>query len=136
MATPVRSLSSTGVEDLDELFAAVRPLLERHAAMLVVACDEPGDYQLDTLRAGPSGTAMHFGSVQRRADDVSFMFMPVLSHSALLGGLGDELRAVMQGRANFSLTPHNATPELLEELSKLVEKGFERYSLDGLTRPG
>lgn len=124
------------MEDLDELFDAVRPLLERHAAMLVVACDEPGDYQVDTVRAGPSGTAMHFGSVQKRNEDVSFMFMPVLSHSVLLGGLSDDLRALMQGRANFSLTPQNATPELLEELSKLVKKGFERYSLDGLTRPG
>ncbi len=124
------------VEELDRLFDELRALLERHAAMLVVACDEPGDYQLDTLRAGPSGTAMHFGSVHTRDGDVSFMFMPLLSHSALLGGLGDDLRAVMQGRANFSLTPQNATPELLDELSKLVRKGFERYSLDGLTRPG
>lgn len=124
------------VDDLDGLFDELRPLLERHAAMLAVACDEPGDYQLDTVRAGPSGTAMHFGSVVRRDADVSFMFMPVLSHSALLGGLSDDLRAVMQGRANFSLTPNNATPELLEELGTLVTKGFERYSLDGLTRPG
>lgn len=124
------------VEDLDELFDELRPLLERHAATLVVACDEPGDYQVDAARAGPSGTAMHFGSVQKRDDHVSLMFMPVLSHSALLGGLSDDLRAVMTGRAYFSLTPQNATPELLEELSKLVKRGFERYSLEGLTRPG
>jgi len=124
------------VEDLDELFDELRPLLARYEAMLVVACDEPGDYQVDTARTGPSGTAMHFGSVQKRGDHVSLMFMPVLSHSILLDTVSDELRAVMQGRAYFRLTPRSTTPELVEELSKLVKRGFERYSLDGLTRAG
>lgn len=122
--------------DVDELFAELRLLLERHAATLVVACDEPGDYQLDTTRIGPSGTALRFGAVETRGEHVRLTFMPIVSHANLFAGVSDELRAVMPVRSCFDLTPHNASSELIEELSKLVQRGFERYSLDGMTRPG
>ena len=40
------------VESLDDVFAALHPLLARHADSLVVAKDEPGDLQVQTRRSG------------------------------------------------------------------------------------
>ena len=120
------------MEELDELFAELRPLLARHAASLVVICDEPGDLQLETARSGPSGTRMWFGAVQARATHVSVHVMPVLSHPDLLAEVSDELRGLMQGRSCFNFTPQNAAPELLGELGRLVDLGLERYRADGL----
>lgn len=120
------------MEDFDELFAELRPLLARHGASLAVVRDEPGDFQVETTRSGPSGTRMWFGAVQTRKSYVSVHVMAVYSHPDLLGGLSDELRARLQGKACFNFTPHDASPELLDELSQLVDRGLERYRADGL----
>ncbi len=120
------------MEEIDELFAELRPLLARHAASLVVIRDEPGDLQLETARSGPSGTRMWFGAVQTRANHVSVHVMPVLSHPDLVAGASDELRKLMQGRSCFNFTPKNASAELLGELGRLVDLGLERYRADGL----
>lgn len=119
-------------EDLDELFATLRPLIARHAAALKVICDEPGDFQVETTRDGPSGTRMWFGAVQTRARYVSVHLMPVYSHPDLLGGVSDELRARMHGKSCFNFTAQSAAPELLAELSQLVDEGLARYRADRL----
>jgi hypothetical protein len=120
------------VEEIDELFAELRPLLARHGSSLAVVRDEPGDFQVETTRSGPSGTRMWFGAVQTRKSHVSVHVMAVYSHPDLLGSLSDELRERMQGKACFNFTPDDVTPELLGELSQLVDRGLERYRSDGL----
>ena len=119
-------------EDFDELFAELRPLIARHAGALKVICDEPGDFQVETTREGPSGTRMWFGAVQSRASYVSVHLMPVYSHPDLLGGVSDDLRSRMHGKSCFNFTPKTASPELLGELSQLVDDGLARYRADGL----
>jgi hypothetical protein len=120
------------VDDLDDVFAQLRPLLTKHAESLVVICDEPGDLQLETKRSGPSGTRMAFGTLQTQADKVSLLFMPIYSHADLLDGVSDELRALMIGRSAFHLTPQTTTPEIVDELSALVDAGLDRYRADKL----
>lgn len=114
------------------MFAELRPLLTRHAESLVVIRDEPGDLQLETKRSGPSGTRMMFGALKTRGETVSLLFMPVYSHADLLDAISDALRERMVGRSAFTFTPQTITPELLEELSKLVDKGLDRYRADNL----
>jgi hypothetical protein len=127
-----RRMIETVQEDFDELFAELRPVIERHAAALQVVCDEPGDFQVETTKPGPSGTRMWFGAVQTRTSFVSVHVMPVYSHPDVMEGVSDELRARMQGKSCFNFTPDTATPELLEELSQVVDRGLERYRADGL----
>jgi hypothetical protein len=121
-----------GVESLDDVFAALHPLLARHADALVVAADEPGDLQVLTRRAGPSGTAMSFGSLRTRADSVLLQVMPVASHPAVVELLSPELRERMQGHGSFAFTAQTLTPELLDELGALIDAGLARYQEDGL----
>ena len=120
------------MEDFDALFAELRPLMDRHTSTLEVIRDDPGDYQLQTSKPGPSGTHMWFGAVQTRKSYVSVHLMPVYSHPELLAGVSDDLRARMQGKSCFNFTPQNATPELLGELSELIDRGLERYRAHGL----
>ena len=118
---------------LDDVFAQLRPLLARHAQSLVVARDEPGDLQVEARRTGPSGTRMSFGAVQIRDSDVSFQLMAVYSHPTLLEGLSDDLRGLMQSKGSFGFTPQTLTPELVAELSALVDAGLARFRADKLT---
>ena len=119
-------------EDFDALFAELRPLIDRHGSALAVVRDEPGDFQVQTTKPGPSGTHMWFGAVQTRERHVSVHVMPVYSHPGVMEGVSDELRARMQGKSCFNFTPDTATPELLEELAQVVDRGLERYRADGL----
>lgn len=120
------------METLDDVFAALHPLLARHGDSLVVTADEPGDLQVQTRRLGPSGTAMAFGAVQAHEDHVTFQLMPVYSHPAVLEHLSEGLRERMESKASFAFTPQTLTPELLEELSALVDGALQRYRSDGL----
>jgi hypothetical protein len=120
------------VPDLDGVFAELRELLTRHAALLVVVRDDPGDIQLETKKAGPSGTPMWFGAVQTRDEYVSFHLMPMHSHPDMLDEVSEPLRGLLQGRSCFNFTPDGATPELLAELSGLVDAGLARYRADRL----
>lgn len=113
------------------MFAALHALLARHAESLVVS-DEPGNLQLHTRRLGPSGTAMTFGALEIHEDSVSLQLTPVYSHPALLEGLSDDLRERMRGKGSFDFTPQTTTPEILEELSALVDAGLARYRADRL----
>jgi hypothetical protein len=120
------------VESLDDVFAALHPLLARHADSLVVAADEPGDLQVLTRKAGPSGTAMSFGAVRTGADSVVLQLGPVNSHPAVIELLSPELRERMQGRGSFAFTAQTLTPEVLDELGALIDAGLARYREDGL----
>lgn len=120
------------MESLDDVFAALHPLLARHAESLVVVSDEPGDLQVQTRRLGPSGTAMTFGALETQEDTVTLQLMPVYSHPALLEGLGDDLRERMRGKGTFDFTPETTTPEIVEELSALIDAGLARYRADRL----
>ncbi len=120
------------MQDLEDVFAELRPLLDRHASSLVVLHDEPGDLQLETTRSGPSGTRMWFGAIRTGKRYVSFHLMPVYSHPDLATGISAALRERMHGRSCFNFTPATATAELVGELSALVDAGLERYRDDGL----
>lgn len=119
-------------EDVDELFAQLRPLIARHASALVVVRDDPGDFQVETTRSGLSGTRMWFGAVQARTSHVSVHLMPVHSHPDLLTGISDALLERLEGKSCFNFRPQDASAELLDELSQLVDRGIERYRADGL----
>ena len=120
------------VESLDDVFAALRPLLARHAESLRVTTDEPGDMQVQTKRVGPSGTAMLFGALRTGDEAVTFQLMPVNSHPAVIEHLTDELRARMRGPGSFLFTAQTLTDDVLAELSELVDGGLARYRADGL----
>jgi|GEM_PF-2643033 len=120
------------MSDLDAVFAELHPLLARHAAALVVSRDEPGGLQMDTRKVGPSGTPLSFGAVRTGPSNVSFQLMPVCSHPALLADVSEPLRARLKGKGSFEFTSETVSPELVEELSTLVDAGLARYRADGL----
>lgn len=120
------------MESLDDVFGELRPLLARHADALVIAKDEPGDLQVQTRKLGPSGTALSFGAVRTGEDSVSFQLMPVHSHPAVLADISEALRERMRGGGTFEFTAQTLTPELVEELSTLVDGGLAVYRADRL----
>ena len=120
------------VPDLDAVFAELRQVLADRTSPLVVLRDEAGDFQVESTKTDPRGKPMWFGAVQMRKRYVSFHLMPVYTHPDVLDGASDALLARMQGKSCFNFTATTATPELMAELSALVDTGLARYRAEGL----
>jgi hypothetical protein len=56
---------------------------------------------------------------------VSYHLMPVYGCPEMLEGLSEPLRARMQGKACFNFK--TVEPDLVEELTRLTEQGFQRF---------
>ena len=96
---------------------------------MVVQTDDPACYYLNTGKTHKKKPVM-FGAVRLGKAYVSYHLMPVYGCPALLEGLSEPLRAMMQGKACFNFKA--VQPDLVEELTRLTEQGFQRFKDAGL----
>ena len=113
----------------DAVFAALKPLLSRHAENLVVVHDEDDHYYLDTAHVMPNGKPLFFGAVRKAKRYVSFHLMPVYVNPALLDGMSPKLRKRMQGKSCFNFSASDDA--LFAELDALTQRGLADYGRQG-----
>lgn len=132
-AAEIRWLKQTGKVSGDpaEVFAALRAILAKHAAALVVKHDVPGRYYLDTKMPHPKNKQpMFFGAAVVMKSYVSFHLMPVYAFPELLKSASPELRRRMQGKSCFNFK--RMEPALFKELAGLTAEGLKRFRALGL----
>ncbi|RIH89243.1 hypothetical protein [Calidithermus roseus] len=115
--------------DFQALFERLKAILEPYAPHLEVKSDQPGEYALYTHHKRPDGYQFAFGSVQVKKNYVSYHLIPLYNHPELLEKISPALRKRMQGKSCFNFKA--ADPALLEELSQLTQRGFERFKATG-----
>lgn len=120
-------------DSFDEIFAQLRPILERFANTLVIVTDSPTSYSLDANEIMANKQRLFFGSVQIKKNYVSFHLMPLYVFPELIETLTPELKKKMQGKSCFNFKRSDSA--LFEQLVTLVEKGYERYVQVGWIRP-
>ena len=114
-----------------EVFEALREILMKHEAKLVVAVNAEDNYSLNSTVLAPNKKPMFFGGVSIRKKAVSFHLMPVYTAPDLLDGISPELKARMQGKSCFNF--RNVDRTLLAELAALTDAGYRRFEQDGWT---
>jgi hypothetical protein len=116
--------------DFAPLFAALKPVLARHASRLAVKADTPTEYTLVTQAPSPfpqhKGEPMFFGSVRQGKAYVSFHLMPLYMCPALTKAISPALKKRMQGKTCFNFRTELA-PELLDELQQLTAAGLNQW---------
>lgn len=116
--------------NLTPVFAALKPVMARHAKRLSVKADTSVEYTLVTKSASPfpqhKGQPLYFGSVRLGKAYVSFHLVPLYMCPALTGSISPALKKRMQGKAcfNFKTDPE---PALINELKRLTEAGFKQW---------
>jgi len=121
--------------DFVDVFTVLKPMLAKYAKRLSVKTDTSIEYTLVTKCASPfpehKGQPMYFGSVRLGKAYVSFHLMPLYS-PALTKSLSPALKKRKQGKTcfNFKTDPE---PELINELKRLTEAGFQQWSKNGWT---
>lgn len=110
--------------DFQSIFAALKPMLGRHASRLAVQTDTPTEYSLVTKGPSPfrqhKGQPMWFGAVKVGKAYVSYHLMPIYMHPGLQKAVTPALQKHMQGKScfNFKEAPGRAVLQDLEHLTK------------------
>ncbi|QMW22757.1 hypothetical protein [Sandaracinobacteroides saxicola] len=122
------------MSELEPIFAALRPLFERHARSCVVTADSPTAYYLGTheVRA-KDGYRTSFGGVEIKKNYVSAHVIPVYVHPDMLAPLSAALVKRMQGKSCFNFAKVDAP--LFAELGALIDAGAARFRADGRLSP-
>jgi hypothetical protein len=120
--------------DFSGAFAALRRILKRHSAGMIVQSDTPTDYTLVTPAVGPNRKPIWFGAVLSKKSAVSYHLVPLYFNPALEAKVAPELLRRKQGKACFNFQrPDTALFAALDDLTKL---GRENYARHGLLKSG
>jgi hypothetical protein len=114
--------------DHTAIFDRLKRILQTYEPQLVVVHDEADHYYLDTTHTQPNGNPLFFGAV-RTGRQVTFHLMPVYTSPDLLDDVSDDLKRRMQGKSCFNF--RKVDEQLFDELTALVERGFEQYRANG-----
>lgn len=116
--------------DFQKTYTALRQLLEKHAASLVVHTDQPDHYYLNTHKLDKQQRPIFFGAAQVRKRYVSYYLMPVYMYPDLLDDISPELKKRMQGKSCFNFS--RVDTRLIAELDQLTQRGFARFVEEGM----
>jgi hypothetical protein len=113
--------------DFTPVFAALKKILAAHAASLVVACDEPGDYKVNSTKVNPRNKQPFcVGMVCTGKNYVSYHLMPAYGMHHLIS---PALKKRMQGKACFNFTAIDEP--LFAELADLTARGCAAFKQAG-----
>lgn len=109
--------------NFQEVFTALRAILQRHAGKLVVTEDTPSCFRLEggTHPARKKPFPVAWIAIEKAY--VSFHHMGVYARPDLLKGVSKELKARMQGKSCFNF--RHTDPALFAELEDLTVRAFE-----------
>lgn len=110
------------------LFQRLKTIFHPYAPRLLLKADAQNYYPESSV-IGQNGSPVFFGAVQIKKNYVSFHLMPVYVYPDLLKGISPRLQKRMQGKSCFNFTKPDEA--LFEELTGLVQKGYERYGEAG-----
>lgn len=117
---------------MQEVFDALRAIMEVHTSSLDIKRDEAGDFYVDTFHVMKNGKPLWFGGVKIMKNYVSYHLMPVYVNAGLLGDISPELKKRMQGKSCFNFKTMDE--KLFKELDKLTKRGLQDYRASGYVK--
>jgi hypothetical protein len=111
-----------------EVFNALRAVLAKHEAKLVVVHNKSDNYYLDTHTIGPNKHPIFFGGVRIMKGYVSYYLMPVYSPEAA-AVMTAELKKHMQGKAFFNFKA--VDKKLFKELASVTNACYQAWKKIG-----
>ena len=115
--------------EFQDIFTALRNILNEHEKKLVLVNDKPDNYYLNTAFIMKNKKPMYFGATIINKNYVSFHLMPVYVNPGLLKDMSSELKKRMQGKSCFNFKKMDK--DLFKELEKITKAGFSDYKKQG-----
>ena len=115
----------TNAPDFENVFAALREILKRHAGKLVVTEDSAECFRLEGGTHPKHKKPFPIAWVAIDKGYVSFHHMGIYARPDLLKGVSKELKARMQGKSCFNFK--SVDPALFAELEELTVRGLNAF---------
>ena len=119
--------------DLQVIFAALRPLLARYQPPLVSKHDDERYYDLwsvkDMVVEGRKRKEVYFAGLIIQKGYVGFYFMPVYSDAEVKDFFKPELLSRLKGKSCFHIKKLDET--LLGQIDEALQRGYELYVQKG-----
>jgi hypothetical protein len=109
----------------EDIFTALRSILERNAGALEVSDNSPTRFCLEGGVHPKHKKPMPIAWAEIGKSYVSFHHMGIYARPELLEGVSKELKARMQGKSCFNFT--SVDRRLFIELEKLTVRGFDAF---------
>jgi hypothetical protein len=121
--------TTTGTGDMadsfNQVFSALRAILQQHTGKLLVSEDSPTCYCLEGGLHPKHKKPMPIAWVRVGKNYVSFHHLGVYARPALLKGVSKKLKARMQGKSCFNFT--SVDEPLFAELEELTVRAFDAF---------
>ena len=121
-------------KDTPVAFAALRRILKKHGAGMIVTADTPTVYTVTTRAQGPNKKPLWFGAIYSRKTGVSFHLVPLYRNPKLHATLGPDLEARMAGHACFNFKAPDA--KLFAKLDRVTRAARQQWKRAGFLEPG
>ena len=119
--------------ELQPIFDALKPLLQKYQPPLVPKTDRPGSYDLwsvkDLVIDGRKRKEVYFAALIVQKSYVGFYFMPVYAQPEMKAVFAPELLEMLKGKSCFHIK--KLTPELPGQVESALETGFKLYQARG-----
>lgn len=120
--------------DFPGAFTALRQILQKNAAGMVVQTDTPTHFIVITRAIGPNKKPLWFGAAMIQKSAVTFHLVPLYFNPVLQSAVPQELLARKQGKTCFNFQrPDKALFAKLESLTKRARATWES---SGFLEPG
>lgn len=120
--------------DFPGAFAALKALLRKQAAGMIVQADTPKDFIVITRAIGPNRKPLWFGAVMSKKSAVTYHLMPLYYNPRLMATIAPELKARMQGKTCFNF--QRPDPALFDRLDDLTRRARDQWEEAGFLEPG
>ena len=121
------------MDNLTQIFNSLRPLLLRYQPPFVSKQDTERYFDLwsfkDLVIEGRKRKEVFFAGLIIQKSYVGFYYMPVYAEPEMKDFFKPELLAALKGKSCFHI--RKVTPELLQQISEALERGFTLYQQRG-----
>jgi hypothetical protein len=119
--------------DLQQIFEAIKPLLQRYRPPLVPKTDTERYFDLwsykDLEIEGRKRKEVFFAGLVIQKSYVGFYFMPVYAEPEVKAFFPPEVMKLLKGKSCFHIK--SLTPQLLGQLDSVLRTGFDLYRRRG-----
>jgi hypothetical protein len=120
--------------DFAGAFDALREILKKHSAGMMVHADTPTDYTVITRAMVAKDKPLWFGCVLWKKSAVTYHLFPLYFNPKLQAAVGADLLRRKQGKTCFNLQRPDAA--LFGQLDALTRQAREAFERSGLLDPG
>lgn len=121
------------ITELTEIEATLQSLFKAHVPPLQIRKDNENVFEVAGTKEAMQGKqkvdGFYFGSVVPKPKDIRLYYFPIYTNVDQFT-ISPELKKCLKGKSCFHIK--KLSPELLEEISEMIQKGVDVYLEEGL----